>query len=117
MSNREIYLDHAATTPVDPIVADTISRIQTDCFANPSSPHNAGRRAHHRLDEARVKILEDFGCPDATLIFTSGATEANYLALHGLKNPERTAFATSQRDHESLRNATSSLATHSVNQT
>ena len=117
MSNREIYLDHAATTPIDPIVADTISRIQTDCFANPSSPHSAGRRAHHRLDEARVKILEDFGCPDATLIFTSGATEANYLALHGLKNPERTAFATSQRDHDSLRKAALSLATHSANQT
>ena len=62
MSNREIYLDHAATTPIDPIVAETISRVQADCFANPSSPHSAGRRAHHRLDEARVKILEDFGC-------------------------------------------------------
>ena len=117
MSNREIYLDHAATTPIDPIVAETISRVQADCFANPSSPHSAGRRAHHRLDEARVKILEDFGCPDATLIFTSGATEANYLAVHGLRNPEQTAFGTSQRDHESLRNAARSLATHSANQT
>jgi cysteine desulfurase len=117
MSNREIYLDHAATTPVDPVVADTISRVQADCFANPSSPHRAGRRAHHILDESRVKILEYFDCPDATLIFTSGATEANYLAVHGLKNPEQTAFGTSQRDHESLRNAALSLATHSADQT
>ncbi|MEC8737790.1 MAG: aminotransferase class V-fold PLP-dependent enzyme, partial [Planctomycetota bacterium] len=117
MSNCEIYLDHAATTPIDPIVADTVSRLQTDCFANPSSPHSAGRRAHHRLDEARLKILEDFNCPDATLIFTSGATEANYLALHGLKDPERTAFATSQRDHESIRNAANSHDTISANQT
>ena len=77
MSNREIYLDHAATTPVDPVVADTISRVQADCFANPSSLHRAGRRAHHILDESRGKILEYFDCPDATLIFTSGATEAN----------------------------------------
>ena len=92
MSNREIYLDHAATTPVDPVVADTISQIQADCFANPSSPHRAGRRAHHMLDESRGKILEYFDCPDATLIFTSGATEANYLAVHGLRNPEQTAF-------------------------
>ena len=117
MSNCEIYLDHAATTPIDPIIADTISRLQTECFANPSSPHSAGRRAHHRLDEARLKILEDLNCPDATLIFTSGATEANYLALHGLKDPERTAFATSQRDHESIRNATNSHDTIYANQT
>lgn len=117
MSNREIYLDHAATTPVDPIVADTISQIQADCFANPSSPHRAGRRAHHMLDESRGKILEYFDCPDATLIFTSGATEANYLAVHGLRNPEQTAFGTSQRDHESLRNAALSLTTQSAKQT
>ena len=44
MSNCEIYLDHAATTPIDPIVADTVSRLQTDCFANPSSPHS--RQTH-----------------------------------------------------------------------
>ncbi len=117
MSNREIYLDHAATTPVHSVVADTIFRVQADCFANPSSPHRAGRRAHHILDESRGKILEYFNCPDATLIFTSGATEANYLAVHGLRNPEQTAFGTSQRDHESLRNAALSLATHSANQT
>ena len=81
MSSREIYLDHAATTPVDPIVADTMARIQTRCFANPVSPHAAGRRAYQKLDESRAQILEDLKCPDATLIFTSGATEANYLAL------------------------------------
>ena len=39
MSSREIYLDHAATTPVDPIVADTMARVQARCYANPSSPH------------------------------------------------------------------------------
>ncbi|MDB4365626.1 aminotransferase class V-fold PLP-dependent enzyme [Pirellulales bacterium] len=92
MSSREIYLDHAATTPVDPIVADTMARIQTRCFANPSSPHAAGRRAYQKLDESRAQILEDLKCPDATLIFTSGATEANYLALYGLKNRAPTAF-------------------------
>ena len=53
MSSREIYLDHAATTPVDPIVADTIARVQARCYANPSSPHAAGRRAYQKLDESR----------------------------------------------------------------
>ena len=109
MSSREIYLDHAATTPVDPIVADTMARIQIRCFANPSSPHAAGRRAYQKLDESRAQILEDLKCPDATLIFTSGATEANYLALYGIKNQTPTALVTSQRDHESLRGAAESL--------
>ena len=77
MSSREIYLDHAATTPVDPIVANTMARIQIRCFANPSSPHAAGRRAYQKLDESRTQILKDLKCPDATLIFTSGATEAH----------------------------------------
>ncbi len=109
MSSREIYLDHAATTPVDPIVADTMARIQIRCFANPSSPHAAGRRAYQKLDESRAQILEDLKCPDATLIFTSGATEANYLALYGIKNQAPIALVTSQRDHESLRGAAESL--------
>ena len=109
MSSREIYLDHAATTPVDPIVADTMARVQARWYANPSSPHAAGRRAYQKLDESRSQILNDLNCPDATLIFTSGATEANYLALHGLKNQAPTAAVTSQRDHESLRNAAKSL--------
>ena len=98
MSSREIYLDHAATTPVDPIVADTMARIQTRCFANPSSPHAAGRRAYQKLDESRAQILEDLKCPDATLIFTSSATEANYLALW-----------TEESSTDSLRNAAKSL--------
>ncbi|MBT6641709.1 MAG: aminotransferase class V-fold PLP-dependent enzyme [Planctomycetaceae bacterium] len=109
MSSREIYLDHAATTPVDPVVADTMTRIQIRCFANPSSPHAAGRRAYQKLDESRTQILKDLKCPDATLIFTSGATEANYLALYGIKNQAPTALVTSQRDHESLRGAAESL--------
>ena len=69
-----------------------MARIQTRCFANPSGPHAAGRRAYQKLDESRAQILEDLKCPDATLIFTSGATEANYLALYGLKNRAPTAF-------------------------
>ena len=64
---------------------------------------------HIKLYESRAQILEDLKCPDATRIFTSGATEANYLALYGLKNRAPTAFVTSQRDHESVRNAAKSL--------
>ena len=65
------------TTPVDPTVADTMARVQARCYANPSSPHAPGRLAYQKLDESRSQILDDLNCPDATLIFTSGATEAH----------------------------------------
>lgn len=104
MSPRELYLDHAATTPLDPAVADCMSRVQAEVFANPSSPHAAGRRARRIVDEAREQILADLGCPTARLIFTSGATEANHLATLGLAHAgDPLRLAVSLRDHESLR--------------
>lgn len=103
MPPREIYLDHAATTPLDPEVADRISQVQAEVFGNPSSPHAAGRRARQMLDEAREQILADLGCPTARLVFTSGATEANHLATLGLQGAQPIRLAVSLRDHESLR--------------
>jgi cysteine desulfurase len=106
MAAREIYLDHASTTPLDPEVADLIAKVQTDCFANPSSPHAAGRRARRIVDETREQVLADLGAPQAQLVFTSGATEANALAVYGLTaahSQQPAAFACSARDHESLR--------------
>ena len=106
MAVREIYLDHAATTPLDDEVADLVAKVQRDCFANPSSPHAAGRRARRVIDETREHILADLGAPDAQLVFTSGATEANALAVHSLTSSDcqlPTEFACSPRDHESLR--------------
>ena len=113
MPPREIYLDHAATTPLDPEVADRVARVQAEVFANPSSPHTAGRRARQLLDEAHERLLADLGCPKARLVFTSGATEANHLAVHGLLPPEPAAgrplrLAHSPRDHASLRLAATS---------
>ena len=106
MASREIYLDHAATTPLDPEVADLVAQVQADFFANPSSPHAAGRRARRIVDDTREQILADLGAPDAQLVFTSGATEANALAVHSLTVSDPrfpAAFACSPRDHESLR--------------
>ena len=108
MPPSELYLDHAATTPLDPEVADRVAQVQADVFGNPSSPHATGRRARQLLDEAREQILADLGCSTAQLVFTSGATEANHLAVLGLlpaePPPDRPLrLATSSRDHESLR--------------
>lgn len=108
MNTGELYLDHAATTPVDPEVAECIAQVQADCFGNPSSPHAIGRRARRMVDDAREQILAALGCPTAGLVFTSGATEANALALHSLSREDASSpglIATSSRDHDSLRAA------------
>src|SRR5436189_6376102 len=81
-----IYLDHNATTPIDPRVVEAMTRAWRDCGANPASQHAPGRRARRLLEEAREGILELLGAKtggmDADqLIFTSGGTEANNIAL------------------------------------
>ncbi len=84
-----IYLDHAATTPLGPEAAEAMERAQAEAFANPSSPHAAGRRAKQSLEDSRERILELLGATAAgrhrdRLVFTSGATEANRLGILGL---------------------------------
>ena len=82
---REIYLDYAATTPVDPRVVE----VMTECLcldsdsANPSSTHAPGRRAWARVQTARAQIAERIGASPDTVCFTSGATESDNLALVG----------------------------------
>lgn len=84
-----IYLDHNATTPIYPEVADAVAQCHAQGYANPASQHRAGQRARRRLEEAREKIAELLGAdvtgpqPDR-LILTSGGTEANNLALRGI---------------------------------
>ncbi|MCB1568654.1 MAG: cysteine desulfurase [Xanthomonadales bacterium] len=83
---RQIYLDYAATTPADPRVIECM-RTALDAegdFANPSSAHRPGRNALARVDEARRKVADRIGADPREIIFTSGATEANNLALKGL---------------------------------
>lgn len=80
-----IYLDNAATTAVDPEVADAMADLAKRSFgyANPSSPHRAGRRLAAEIDAARESVGSSLGTEPENLIFTSGATEANNLALLG----------------------------------
>lgn len=93
---REIYLDHNATVPVEPIVLDAMERVQTVVRANPSSRHPAGQRARHIVEEARHSLAQLLGCrldPDDEsadrIVFTSGATEANNLAVCGIARARR----------------------------
>lgn len=79
-----IYLDHNATTPLDPAVAERMFAVLRDEFGNPSSVHTPGQRARGLLDDARERIATHLACSPKELVFTSGGTEANNLALRGV---------------------------------
>ncbi|MHB9026117.1 MAG: cysteine desulfurase family protein [Armatimonadota bacterium] len=79
-----IYLDYAATTPLDPRVEETMRPFGREIFGNPSSMHAAGRQARAALDEARDAIADRLGAQAADIIFTGSGTEADNLAIKGV---------------------------------
>ena len=88
-----IYLDHNSTTPIDPRVVEAMVSAWSDCGANPASQHAPGRKARRMLEEAREGVAELLGAKTGGMdadqvIFTSGGTEANNLALLGLLAPQ-----------------------------
>lgn len=85
-SGKRIYLDHAATTPVLPEVADAMRPYLTDVFGNPSSIHSFGQEAKNALDAARDSVARILGADASEIYFTSGGTEADNLALIGVTN-------------------------------
>lgn len=78
---KQVYLDNAATTPLAPEVADAMIPVLTDVFGNPSSSHATGRKAKALLETSRRDIASQLGCEPKSIIFTSGGTEADNLAL------------------------------------
>ncbi len=79
-----IYLDNNATTPLLPAVWESMRPYLTETFGNPASAHAVGRQARRALEDAREAIAAHLGAAAEEVIFTSGATEANNLALFGL---------------------------------
>ncbi|WP_091707279.1 cysteine desulfurase family protein [Microbacterium sp. cf046] len=79
-----LYLDNAATTPVRPEVLDAMMPFLTRWFGNPSSHHTVGEAAADALGEARARVARDLGMRAGDVIFTSGGTEANNLAVKGI---------------------------------
>lgn len=80
---EQIYLDHAATTPTHKQVANAMIPYMTEIFGNPSSVHHYGRKSRHVLDEARLAIAKSIHANENEIIFTSGGTEADNLAIIG----------------------------------
>lgn len=78
---QQVYLDHAATTPVDPRVVEAMHPFWTDSFGNASSLHTVGRRARVAMEEARELISDILSVEPSQVIFTSGGTEAANMAV------------------------------------
>ena len=80
---RTVYLDHSATTPVRPEVAEVMAKYLTQYFGNPSSIHSFGRVGKKALEEAREQVARLIGARPEEIVFTSGGTEADNLAIIG----------------------------------
>lgn len=80
---ERIYLDHAATSPMHPAIVEKIIPYMTEVFGNPSSIHHFGRQSRHALDEARQVAATSINAKSSEIIFTSGGTEADNLAILG----------------------------------
>src|SRR5688500_14359549 len=79
-----IYLDHAATTPVDPEVLAAMLPYFSERYGNPSSIYALGQESRAALDQARRRCAQVLGCDPGEVVFTSGATESDNLALRGV---------------------------------
>ena len=110
--DKIIYLDNAATSKVDQEVLDSYNQINTKYFANPSSIHHLGQEANRLLEKSREQILKLLSLSHHEVIFTSGATEANNLAIKGYAYANRgrgNHLITTATEHPSVLNAMKQL--------
>jgi cysteine desulfurase len=101
-----IYLDHNATTPVDPAVIDAVARTMSEVWGNPSTLYGSGKKARQILQRARATVASLIGAGDASnVVFTSGGTEGNYLALIGTflaRSENRNHLITTIVEHKAI---------------
>ena len=100
---QRIYLDHNATTPVRPEVIERMTAVLGQEFGNPSSVHHFGQRAKTLMDDARAVVAAMVSSEPSEIVFTSGGTEADNLALRGaadaLESSGRTHIVVSAIEH------------------
>jgi cysteine desulfurase len=112
---RRIYLDHAATTPVEPEVAEAMLRVLTDVPGNASSIYAEGQAARALIDQAREQVAEAIGATTAEIVFTSGGTEADNLAIRGVlkaSRERRDGLVTIATEHHAVLDTARDLAEH-----
>jgi cysteine desulfurase len=109
-----IYLDHNATTPLLPEVVDAMLPYLREHFGNPSSSHVYGARASAAIAGARRQVAELLGCDAGEILFTSGGTEANNLAIRGVAEAraDRRSIVTTSIEHPATAKPCAWLASH-----
>src|SRR4051794_37169931 len=113
--DHTVYLDHAATTPMLPAAVETMTAHLGD-IGNPSSLHASGRAARRIVEESRETIAQALNCRPGEVVFTSGGTEADNLALKGLfwsrhdADPRRIRILASSVEHHAVLDALDWLA-------
>lgn len=106
------YFDHNATTPVDPLVLETFTETAREVYGNASSIHHFGQAAKQRLEAARRGVARKLGASPREIVFTSGGTESDNLAILGsvrASNPRRKHVITTQIEHPAVLNACQEL--------
>jgi cysteine desulfurase len=102
--DRLTYLDHAATTPLRPQARDAMLPWLGERFGNPSGDHRVARAARQAVDEARDVVAEVVGCRPGDVLFTSGGTEADNLAVRGVHAARPGTVLCSAIEHDAVRN-------------
>ncbi|MDK2868123.1 MAG: cysteine desulfurase [Clostridiales bacterium] len=105
-----IYLDHSATTPVSATVREAIQEVLTTSYGNPSSLHRMGLQAEKAIRAARETIASSLNVNERNVIFTSGGTESNNLAILGSIRQERGRLITTSFEHPSVLNVMQMLS-------
>jgi cysteine desulfurase len=118
MKRRSVYLDNAASTALDPLVLEAMTAClgAGGAYANPSSTHSAGREALTLIEAARTQVARRVQARAAEIVFTSGATESNNLALHGVlrARPAPAHLLTTRIEHPSVLDTAKALAASGV---
>ena len=105
-----VYFDHAATTPVDARVLDEMLPYFVERYGNPSELHRLGREARAAVEQARVRVAAALGAGEREIVFTSGGTEGDNLALFGyLQRFEPGHFIISAVEHPAVMEAARAL--------
>ncbi len=103
---KKVYLDNAATTPIDTVVIDRITAVMRDTFGNPSSTHQFGRKARTIVEEARKSIAKHFNVTSSEVLFTAGGSEADNLILrNAVENLGVKHIITSKIEHHAVLHA------------
>ncbi|NBC18438.1 MAG: aminotransferase class V-fold PLP-dependent enzyme, partial [Bacteroidetes bacterium] len=99
---RRIYLDHAATTPLDPRVLEAMMPYLTEHYGNASSVHALGRKARFAVEECRERVAHLLGAETGEIVFTSGGTESDNAAIRSVQHRDRRHLVTSAAEHEAV---------------